>query len=137
MKRTTLSALILSTAFSFGTFGASIAQTALPAVFTGAAAGQGIYVDAAFYNGIAGQPGVKLVDQQPPRTTPPATSRERINIPNSVLSITIGELRNQLPAWDVLEATFRRRGLSHDDTIVIYGDNLAGRSFIALRPVRL
>ena len=54
-----------------------------------------------------------------------------INIPNTVLSITIGELRNQLPEWSVLEATFAAAGLTYDDTIVIYGDNLAGRSFIA------
>ncbi|MCC6981874.1 MAG: sulfurtransferase [Bauldia sp.] len=128
-SRARLGALLLGTALSFAAFNSASAQVQLPAIFQGTQPGDSIYVDAAGLEALGDS--VKLIDIRSAEDYAAGHIAGAISIPNSTLSIEVDGLRNQLPAWDELEAIFANAGLSYDDTIVIYGDNLAGRSFIA------
>jgi len=109
---------------------AASAQT-LPAIFAGNAPGDGIYVDQAYLDSLRGEQSLKIVDFRAPEAYAAGHIAGAINIPNTVLSPKLAGLRNQLPSIEERQAVFAAAGLSYDDTIVIYGDDLAGRAFIA------
>lgn len=121
-----LAALLLSTAAV-----STAHAVTLPAVFAGGEIGSGIYVDADYLAGIAGKPGVKIIDIRAPEAYAAGHIEGAINIPLTTISIEADGLRNQVPERGVLEAIFSAAGLSYDDTLVLYGDDLAGRAFIA------
>lgn len=106
------------------------AQT-LPAIFAGNAPGDGIYIDEAYLNGLLAQPQVKIIDIRTPEAYAEGHIAGAINIPNTVLSPELAGLRNQLPSIADRQAAFAGAGLSYDDIIVIYGDDLAGRAYVA------
>jgi thiosulfate/3-mercaptopyruvate sulfurtransferase len=121
-----LAALLLSTAAVTGAHAVT-----LPAVFAGGEVGAGIYVDAAYAAGLVGQPGVKIIDIRAPEAYAAGHIEGAINIPLISISIEANGLRNQVPERAVLEAIFSAAGLTYDDTLVIVGDDLPGRAFIA------
>jgi thiosulfate/3-mercaptopyruvate sulfurtransferase len=121
-----LAALLLSTAAVTGAHAVT-----LPAVFAGGEVGSGIYIDADYAAGLVGQPGVKLIDIRAPEAYAAGHIEGAINIPLTSISIEANGLRNQVPERPVLEAIFSAAGLTYDDTLVLYGDDLAGRAFIA------
>lgn len=112
-------------------FASAFASTQLPAVFAGGETGQGIYVDASYLAGIFDDANVKVIDIRTPDLFAQGHIPGAINIPNALLSIDIDHVRNEIPPREDLEATFAAAGLSYDDTVVIYGDTIAGRAFIA------
>lgn len=121
-----LAALMLSTAAVTGAYAVT-----LPAVFAGGDVGTGIYIDATYAAGLVGQPGVKLVDIRAPEAYAAGHIDGAINIPLTSISIEANGLRNQVPERPVLEAIFSAAGLTYDDTLVLFGDDLPGRAFIA------
>lgn len=128
-----LSTLLAGTALVIGLAAplAASAQT-LPAIFAGNGPGDGIYIDRDYLDSLAAGGGsLKIIDFRSPEAYAAGHIAGAINIPNTVLSPNLEGLRNQLPAIEERQATFAAAGLSYDDTIVIYGDDLAGRAFIA------
>lgn len=103
----------------------------LPAVFAGGEVGQGIYIDAGYAAGLAGQPGVKIIDIRAPEAYAAGHIEGAINIPLTSISIEANGLRNQVPERPVLESIFSAAGLTYDDTLVLVGDDLPGRAYIA------
>lgn len=120
-----LAALLLSTA----TTGASFAVT-LPAVFAGGEVGTGIYIDADYAASLAGQPGVKLIDIRSPEAYAEGHIEGAISIPLASISVEANGLRHQLAGITERQDIFAAAGLSYDDTLVLIGDNLAGRAYI-------
>ncbi len=121
-----LAALLLSTALVGGAHAVT-----LPAIFAGGEAGQGIYIDTDYFTSIIGQPGVKIIDIRSPEAYAAGHIEGAISIPLTSVSIPVDGLRNQVPERQELEAIFSAAGLSYDDTLVLVGDDLAGRAFIA------
>ena len=121
--RAGLTALLLSTAIVGGAHAVT-----LPAIFAGGEPGSGIYIDAAY---LAAQTDVKIIDIRAPEAYAAGHIEGAINIPSTSISIEANGLRNQIPERPVLEAIFSAAGLTYDDTLVLYGDDLAGRAFIA------
>ena len=121
-----LAALMLSTAAVTGAYAVT-----LPAVFAGGDVGSGIYIDVPYFQGLIGKPGVKVIDIRAPEAYAAGHIDGAISIPLTSISIEANGLRNQVPERPVLEAIFSAAGLSYDDTLVLYGDDLAGRAFIA------
>jgi 3-mercaptopyruvate sulfurtransferase SseA len=129
MKRTFLLASVAVLAAFAAPLTAS-AQT-LPAIFAGNEPGEGIYVDQDYLNSLSPDESLKIIDFRSPEAYAAGHIDGAINIPNTVLSPKLAGLRNQLPSIEERQATFAAAGLSYDDTIIIYGDDLAGRAFIA------
>lgn len=121
-----LAALLLSTAATTASFAVT-----LPAVFAGGEVGSGIYVDAPYAASLAGRPGVKYIDIRSPEAYAEGHVEGAISIPLTSISIEANGLRNQLPEISVRQDIFAAAGLSYDDTLVLIGDNLAGRAYIA------
>ncbi|MET3924238.1 rhodanese-like domain-containing protein [Devosia sp. 2618] len=124
--RTSLLAVLLSAS----TLTAAHAVT-LPAIFAGGEVGQGIYIDAPYLEELASTSTVKIIDIRAPEAYAAGHITGAINIPTPVISIEANGLRNEIPETAVLQDVFAKAGLSYDDTIVLYGDDLAGRAFIA------
>lgn len=129
--KTVLKAIGLALLVSTAPIATASASSNLPAIFAGSEAGAGIYIDAAYLAGLSAQPGVKIIDIREADVFAQGHIPGAINIPNGLLSIDLDHVRNEIPPVAELQATFAAAGLSYDDTIVIYGDTIAGRAFIA------
>jgi thiosulfate/3-mercaptopyruvate sulfurtransferase len=102
----------------------------LPSAFAAARGDDGIYIDAARWQKLAGQPGAKLIDLRPAEAYAAGHIEGAINIPSTLLVVQQGELRNELLEKSQLEKILAAAGLSYDDTLVLYNDSGSGKQFI-------
>jgi len=125
----TLTAIALATSMLVGAVPAFAGP--LPAALSAVEQGDSIFIDAARLATVSGSPGFKLIDVRTPELYATGHLEGAISLPNAALNGEINGIRSEVLPIDQLEQAFAQAGLSYDDTIVIYGDQWVGKSYIA------